>query len=373
MSVAALVSSARGWHGRADPARAGGHGARPARRLGHGRRRSSSSSRPPPTGSTAASPAAGASPRTLGVVPRHDGRQAARHRRADRARRRRPRLAVDRAGHHRPRVHDPRPARRRRRRAARVMEPSMLGKWKATIQFVAITLAMLRPDVIIARRLPRRVGDGRRRGRHRLVGRRLPAERSPPRCAAAYVSRGLRHRRQRGDRRRARRAPASQRGDEVVALARSDAAAAKLAERAARSVVRGDTARRGRARARHGRAARWSSTSPASTRSASSDPEPMLRVNVDGAVAAVRAAARAGAAARVVHTSSAATLGEAPGTVGREDTPHRGWYLSTYERTKTEGERAVARRGAARPASTSSSSTRRRSRGPAAPAAPGGS
>ena len=44
---------------------------------------------------------------------------------------------------------------------------------------------------------------------------------------------------------------------------------------------------------------------------------------------------------RLVHTSSAATLGEAPGTVGREDTPHRGWYLSTYERTKTEGERAV--------------------------------
>ena len=26
----------------------------------------------------------------------------------------------------------------------------MLGKWKATVQFVAITLAILRPDVIIA-------------------------------------------------------------------------------------------------------------------------------------------------------------------------------------------------------------------------------
>ena len=66
----------------------------------------------------------------------------------------------------------------------------------------------------------------------------------------------------------------------------------------------------------------------------------MRRVNVDGAVAAVRAAAQVGLP-RLVHTSSAATLGEAPGTVGREDTPHRGWYLSTYERTKTEGERAV--------------------------------
>lgn len=32
----------------------------------------------------------------------------------------------------------------------RRFETSMLGKWKATVQFVAITLAILRPDVIIA-------------------------------------------------------------------------------------------------------------------------------------------------------------------------------------------------------------------------------
>ena len=31
----------------------------------------------------------------------------------------------------------------------RQFETSMLGKWKATVQFVAITLAILRPDVII--------------------------------------------------------------------------------------------------------------------------------------------------------------------------------------------------------------------------------
>jgi CDP-diacylglycerol---glycerol-3-phosphate 3-phosphatidyltransferase len=31
----------------------------------------------------------------------------------------------------------------------RHFETSMLGKWKATVQFVAITLAILRPDVII--------------------------------------------------------------------------------------------------------------------------------------------------------------------------------------------------------------------------------
>jgi CDP-diacylglycerol--glycerol-3-phosphate 3-phosphatidyltransferase len=32
----------------------------------------------------------------------------------------------------------------------RHFETSMLGKWKATVQFVAIALAMLRPDVVIA-------------------------------------------------------------------------------------------------------------------------------------------------------------------------------------------------------------------------------
>ena len=53
---------------------------------------------------------------------------------------------------------------------------------------------------------------------------------------------------------------------------------------------------------------------------------------------------------RLVHTSSAATIGEAPGTIGDEWTTHRGWYLSTYERTKTEGERAaLSSRSRARP------------------------
>jgi dihydroflavonol-4-reductase len=63
-------------------------------------------------------------------------------------------------------------------------------------------------------------------------------------------------------------------------------------------------------------------------------------VNVDGAAAAVRAAKAAGLP-RLVHTSSAATIGEPGGTIGTEWTAHRGWYLSTYERTKTEGERAA--------------------------------
>ena len=95
------------------------------------------------------------------------------------------------------------------------------------------------------------------------------------------------------------------------------------------------------------------------------DPREMERLNVGGAVAAVRAAARAGVT-RLVHTSSAATLGEAPGTIGNERTPHRGWYLSTYERTKTEGERGALAAALASSARISSASTRRRYRGPAA-------
>jgi dihydroflavonol-4-reductase len=72
------------------------------------------------------------------------------------------------------------------------------------------------------------------------------------------------------------------------------------------------------------------------------DPAVMERTNVDGTVAVVRAAARAGAV-RVVFTSSASTIGEAPGTVGHERTPHRGWFLSPYERSKTIAEREALR------------------------------
>jgi dihydroflavonol-4-reductase len=70
------------------------------------------------------------------------------------------------------------------------------------------------------------------------------------------------------------------------------------------------------------------------------DPSPMFEVNVRGSRNVVRAAARA-EVKRVVYTSSAATLGERKGTVGDEQTPHRGWFLSEYERSKFEAERAV--------------------------------
>jgi dihydroflavonol-4-reductase len=70
------------------------------------------------------------------------------------------------------------------------------------------------------------------------------------------------------------------------------------------------------------------------------DPAEMLRTNVQGSANAIRAAAEAGVA-RVVYTSSSSTIGEAHGTVGREDSPHRGTYLSAYERSKWEAERTV--------------------------------
>jgi dihydroflavonol-4-reductase len=129
-----------------------------------------------------------------------------------------------------------------------------------------------------------------------------------------------------------------ERGDEVVALARSDAAAAALQGRGA-EVVRGDVLDEDAlARGMEGCALAFHVAGVNAM--CVEDPEAMRRTNVDGAAGAVRAAARAGVP-RLVHTSSATTIGEAPGTVGREDTPHRGWYLSTYDRTKTEGERAV--------------------------------
>jgi dihydroflavonol-4-reductase len=128
------------------------------------------------------------------------------------------------------------------------------------------------------------------------------------------------------------------RGDDVVGLARSDASAQTLRDRGVET-VRGETwdeaalvtGMRGCDVAFH--LAGVNSLCVA-------DPAPMERANVDGAVTAVRAAAAAGVP-RLVHTSSAATIGEPAGTIGTEWTKPRGWYLSTYERTKTEGEDAA--------------------------------
>ena len=70
------------------------------------------------------------------------------------------------------------------------------------------------------------------------------------------------------------------------------------------------------------------------------DSTDMFRVNVAGSINVIEAAAATGVR-RVVYTSSAATLGEVAGTVGSEASPHRGSFLSRYERSKYEAEQEV--------------------------------
>jgi dihydroflavonol-4-reductase len=116
-------------------------------------------------------------------------------------------------------------------------------------------------------------------------------------------------------------------GREVRALARSDESADALATLGA-SVVRGDIDDHG---ALLGGMRGCSTVFHVAGLNAmcARDPAPMLHVNVDGAATVVRAAAAA-RVARVVHTSSATTIGERAGEVGREDTHHRGSFMSNY-------------------------------------------
>jgi dihydroflavonol-4-reductase len=70
-------------------------------------------------------------------------------------------------------------------------------------------------------------------------------------------------------------------------------------------------------------------------------------VNVEGVRRLLKAARQAGVK-RVVHTSSAVTIGERRGEMGNEATIHRGYFLSHYERSKYLGEKealAMAQKG----------------------------
>jgi len=128
------------------------------------------------------------------------------------------------------------------------------------------------------------------------------------------------------------------RGDTVVALARSEASADALAARGY-EVARGDVLDEDALAAALAGCTLLYHVAGVNTM-CPTEPATLFHVNVRGAETAVRAAARAGVG-RMVLTSSAAALGEAHGTIGREDSPHRGSYLSVYERTKHEGELAA--------------------------------
>ncbi|MGH8946596.1 MAG: SDR family NAD(P)-dependent oxidoreductase [Acidimicrobiia bacterium] len=127
-------------------------------------------------------------------------------------------------------------------------------------------------------------------------------------------------------------------GHEVRALARSETSQAKVAAAGA-TVVRGDLLDReavdrlitGCDRVFH--LAGINELCPA-------DIDLMWEVNVTGTGMMIEACAGAGVG-RLIHTSSAATIGERRGEVGRETTAHRGWYLTEYERSKHRAEQVA--------------------------------
>jgi len=128
-------------------------------------------------------------------------------------------------------------------------------------------------------------------------------------------------------------------GVEVRALARSDAAETAVRALGAKA-VRGDVLDPGALhRCMDGCAAVFHVAGVNAM--CRRDPTPMFRANVLGAELVVRAAAAAGVR-RVILTSSAATIGEAPGEIGREDSSHRGSFLSRYERSKHMAERRAS-------------------------------
>lgn len=127
-------------------------------------------------------------------------------------------------------------------------------------------------------------------------------------------------------------------GHEVSALARSAEAAAKLDEGGAR-VVQGDVTDRAavdrlvRGNERVFHVAGVNELCPR-------DISWMWKVNVDAVLGVLDASQRAGVA-RLIHTSSAVTIGQDHGVVATETTRHRGHFLSEYERSKTVAERLV--------------------------------
>jgi dihydroflavonol-4-reductase len=71
-----------------------------------------------------------------------------------------------------------------------------------------------------------------------------------------------------------------------------------------------------------------------------SDKRQYRRANVDGTRNVMEAAAEVGVR-RLVHTSSAVTIGEGQGQLGHEESAHRRYFLSEYERSKYLGEQVA--------------------------------
>ncbi len=127
-------------------------------------------------------------------------------------------------------------------------------------------------------------------------------------------------------------------GHRVLALSRSESSSAVLAglgaEPVAGDVLDRDSLLRGFA------GVEWLFHIAGVNEMCVRDPSHMYQVNTQGSLNVLEAVRQLGVE-RMIHTSSAVTIGEPRGSVAVESMPHRGHYLSRYERSKTESERAV--------------------------------
>jgi len=125
-------------------------------------------------------------------------------------------------------------------------------------------------------------------------------------------------------------------GHEVLALART-AEASSILDGLGAGVVSGDVLDE-TAVERLAKGSNWLFHIAGVNEMCSRDPSRMWRVNVEGTMNVIAASARGGVD-RLIHTSSAVTIGEEHGTIGTEGSRHRGFFLSEYERSKTVAER----------------------------------
>ena len=187
------------------------------------------------------------------------------------------------------------------------------------------------------RALHRRVGDARGRGDHRVVGGRLPGPGDPAADRRKRNDR-LRHRRQRPGRRRARQTAGDARRRRgrarPLGRRRGQARGGRRAHRPRRRARRGGDDR-GDARQRSALPRRRDQhVLPHRSRGAVPRQRPRRR---DRRARRGGRRACAGSCSRRRPPRSA----RKSGTVGTEASPHRGSYMSVYERSKHEGEVAA--------------------------------